>query len=90
MHVIISSLHERYPCPLQVEAFTEKDAALERAVMLAKVQGASESDDDIRTDLEEVGFYIPSRYAEWSVVVAEVDLDAFDFHVAKTKGKTSA
>ncbi len=42
------------------------------AVTLAKDQGASESKEKIRKELEEYGTYIPSKHAEWSVQIHEV------------------
>lgn len=73
MFIVISSLHENYPQVLDVRAFTEKGPALDLAVRLAQEQGATDDEESVRRELETEGFFIPGKYSQWSVSLAQAE-----------------
>ena len=75
MFIVISSLNEDYPQVLDVQAFKEKGPALDLAVRLALEQGATDDEECVRQELEDDGLYIPEKYSQWSVSVAQVEPD---------------
>ena len=69
-YVVIGTIDDKFPEVRQIEQFTDKKLALDLAVTLAKEQGATEADDQIRKELDDEGYYVPTKYAEWAVTLA--------------------
>jgi hypothetical protein len=72
MYVVLGLGITNYPIVYNCKVIKDKGEALDLAVELCLEQGASETAKEIRAELEEEGFYIPTKHAEWSVYVYEV------------------
>lgn len=63
---------QSYPILYNCEVVKDRVEALDLAVKLCLEQGAPDDAKAIREDLEENGFYVPTKYGDWSVYVNEV------------------
>ena len=71
-YAVIITLNDKFPQIGGVEHLATKEEALDKAVMLSHDQGATDSPEQVRRQLDEEGMYIPDRYSDWAVNIVEL------------------
>lgn len=71
-YVVNQVLTSNYPYVAQSIGRNTMEEAIEVAVKLVMEQQDSDSEEQVRQELAEDGFYIPTKHAEWSVCINEV------------------
>jgi hypothetical protein len=71
-YVVNQILTENYPYVAQSIGRNTIEEAIEVAILLVMEQQDSDSEAQVREELTNEGFYIPTKHAEWSVCINEV------------------